>query len=958
MAASTLSAGEMIDPSRQAEYPVILGERLARKTDKTRSQLINIQYNYKTKAATPQQRSVITNSPHSRNHFNLTITDQAPNAAQSVLTYSYDGSVDPAQSASSSPEHKLVLIFDATRKAFVLEPVATQLNFNLRSAPAKTQKQMIQQYPQLRILSEDHTSEDDRGPDHASGNDDGPADDDNPYDYRHFLAKDKDNLGDDKSASGNATPEPYCATSKAATPLFTATKSIPSPRPRSKPQTNPLRQKKLATGIPRASNAAPAKSRLISSAKANERPRDNGKETRTVDNDDVEEIVFESSKSSSPSETGAGVVLSQKTVPSPGSNIIIDGDLIIDMGSPPPARPFKVNPAHFSSNNTPSNDEDEEEDGDGNEDVEHLRLPSPVPTTQRPEPAPGIQVEDDNDGAEEEGIEDEDDLLAAEMEAAFEEEARSQQSQAHVSAHQYIPSEDESELKRPPPAPSNPVLLAAQKQWLFTDEELSRSPSQLDGMTVETENLNRSKGVNFITQVGIMLKLPQPTLATAAVYLHRFFMRYALADKPERPGIHPYPIAATSLFLATKVEENVRRMKELVIAVCRVAQKKPDLVVDEQSKEFWKWRDTILHHEDILLEALCFDLQLEQPYRILYDYICFFGVNDNKHIRNSSWAFLNDSMYTVLCLQFPARVIAAAAFYAAASHCDIAFEDDEFGRSWWEQIDVDITQVRRACTRMAELYESNSQHRHSQYYPPVPLAWKEGTEKTRIPRPGGSLDAPPDPASRKRSRDSEDDSKSRQQCSQDTASSRPDKASQNGTHSSKRLRSFASSSTLPPGGYGTLPPPPPSTSPPLPPSSSSSSSSSFSHDRPPNGHHAHQPHRYQHPLPPAPRATFPPRRDSETKNVDSIQQRIDQIVQQNSAPPKRVPDRYRERDREQDRDREDEGAYHKRRTSFSSATRTERPPPSPPEHRRRPPPPPLTEREPDDEGGGSEEGEL
>ncbi|KAL6236894.1 hypothetical protein BDW75DRAFT_205570 [Aspergillus navahoensis] len=522
-------------------------------------------------------------------------------------------------------------------------------------------------------------------------------------------------------------------------------------------------------------------------------------------------------------------------------------------------------------------------------------------------------------------------------------------------------------VKRPPPASSNPVLLAAQKQWLFTDEELSRSPSQLDGMTVETENLNRSKGVNFITQVGIMLKLPQPTLATAAVYLHRFFMRYAIADKPERPGIHPYPIAATSLFLATKVDENVRRMKELVIAVCRVAQKKPDLVVDEQSKEFWKWRDTILHHEDILLEALCFDLQLEQPYRILYDYICFFGVNDNKHIRNSSWAFLNDSMYTILCLQFPARVIAAAAFYAAASHCDIAFEDDEFGQSWWEQIDVDITQVRRACTRMAELYESNSQHRHSQYYPPVPLDWKEGVEKTRIPRAGGSLDAPPDPGSRKRSREPEDDAKRSQQPSQDAASERPDEASQNGARSPKRPRvgsdadkprstagSFASFSTLSQGGDGTHPLPPSSNSPPPPPSSSS-----FSQDRPPNGHHVPQTHRYQHPLPPAPRTTFPPRRNSETRNVDPIQHRIDQIVQQNSVPPKRVRDVYRERDREQDRDREDgEDAYQKRRPSYSSSTRSEHPPPPPPEHCQQPPPPPPPEPEPDDEGGGSEEGEL
>ncbi|KAL4800453.1 RNA polymerase II transcription elongation factor-domain-containing protein [Aspergillus venezuelensis] len=439
MAASALSTSGMIDPTKQAEYPIILGERLARKANEPSSKLINIQYNYKTKAATSQQRSVITKSPQSRDHYNLTITDKAPSAEQNVLTYAYQGSVDPAQSASDSQEHNLVLVFDATRKAFVLEPVSAQLNFNLRSAPAKTEKQVLQQYPQLRTLQDDgNTSGDD-----ASGNDDGPADDDNPYDFRHFLAKDKDNLDDAKSRSGNATPEPYAGPSKASTPLVAASRPALSPRSRPKTQTNPLRQKKPVTDSSRASKAAPAKSTPKSPTRVAEKQGKNLKEKKKLEKEEEpDEIVFESIKSS-PSDTGTGVVSSQKSVPSPGSNIIIDGDLIIDMGSPPPARPFKVNPAHFSSNNTPANN-DEEEEEDGYEDIEDLRLPSPVPTTQKQTPIPDIQVEDDNDGAEEE--EDEDDLLAAEMEAAFEEEAQNQQAQAHIPQHQYVLSDDESEI--------------------------------------------------------------------------------------------------------------------------------------------------------------------------------------------------------------------------------------------------------------------------------------------------------------------------------------------------------------------------------------------------------------------------------------------------------------------------------------------------------------------------------
>jgi Cyclin, N-terminal domain len=71
-------------------------------------------------------------------------------------------------------------------------------------------------------------------------------------------------------------------------------------------------------------------------------------------------------------------------------------------------------------------------------------------------------------------------------------------------------------------------------------------------MDIIQEQSNRSKGVNFITQVGMLLKLPQLTLATASVYLHRFFMRHFMVDLPNWPGLHHYAIAATALFLATK----------------------------------------------------------------------------------------------------------------------------------------------------------------------------------------------------------------------------------------------------------------------------------------------------------------------------------------------------------------------------------------------------------------------
>ena len=283
------------------------------------------------------------------------------------------------------------------------------------------------------------------------------------------------------------------------------------------------------------------------------------------------------------------------------------------------------------------------------------------------------------------------------------------------------------------------LLLIAESQWIFTEAELSCTPTVLDGVSEQKERENRAKGVNFILQVGIMLKLPQITLSTASIFLHRFYMRHSMENVGDRPGFHYYPIAATCLFLATKVEENCRKMRELVIACVKVAQKDPSKVVDEQDREYWRWKDNILLYEDRLMEALCFDFSLEPPYKTLFEMLLRFNVEDNKKLRNAAWAFINDSCMTVMCLLFPSRTIAAGALYAAAKHCEVAFQDDEHGRPWWVAAGVDLAEMRRACNFLADIYEPTqaSRARNSSIsYERSSEDLNTGAEKTRVIREG------------------------------------------------------------------------------------------------------------------------------------------------------------------------------------------------------------------------------
>jgi hypothetical protein len=299
-------------------------------------------------------------------------------------------------------------------------------------------------------------------------------------------------------------------------------------------------------------------------------------------------------------------------------------------------------------------------------------------------------------------------------------------------------------------------------QWLFTDAEVLSSPSILDGIDPAEERCRRAKGVNFILQVGMLLKLPQLTLAVASIFFHRLYMRKSLyVDNPVkelgalsyhhyvRPSISqststtspsstalPPPsqwklprskshmnlkakdcsltfqsleqnIAATALFLATKTEENCRKTKEIVIAVAKVAQKDTKLVIDEQSKEYWRWRDNILLYEEMMLELLTFDVVLKSPHGHLVSMLQTLQIEDNKHIRNVSWAFLNDSLMTTICLRMKSTDITIASIYFAVKFYNETIADDDNDRPWWEQLGGDADQIVKAIGIMHDFWSDN-----------------------------------------------------------------------------------------------------------------------------------------------------------------------------------------------------------------------------------------------------------
>ncbi|KAK0631896.1 cyclin-like protein [Immersiella caudata] len=292
-----------------------------------------------------------------------------------------------------------------------------------------------------------------------------------------------------------------------------------------------------------------------------------------------------------------------------------------------------------------------------------------------------------------------------------------------------------SRRSAPSPAHSSPqrTSQARPEQWFFTNDEVKSSPSTIDGLPVDEERLRRAKGVNFIYQAGILLSLPQTTLWVAGVFFHRFYMRCSMVE--EKGGIHHYNIAATALFLANKTEENCRKTKDLIIAVGKVAQKNAKAIIDEQSKEYWRWRDSILTYEELMLEMLTFDLMVDIPYHQLYKQLEDIGKIHDKPIRDAAWAFCNDACLTILPLLTTARDIATSAIFFASSVTHQKIEDVN-GEAWWRFLDGNEVLINKAISIMTDFYKENPLKKQDSKLPGSP---EFNLENTR--RRGENVDA-------------------------------------------------------------------------------------------------------------------------------------------------------------------------------------------------------------------------
>uniref|UniRef100_A0A3N7F4F2 B-like cyclin n=1 Tax=Populus trichocarpa TaxID=3694 RepID=A0A3N7F4F2_POPTR len=194
---------------------------------------------------------------------------------------------------------------------------------------------------------------------------------------------------------------------------------------------------------------------------------------------------------------------------------------------------------------------------------------------------------------------------------------------------------------------------------------------------------------------------PQVTIATAIIFCHRFFLRQSHAKNDRRT------IATVCMFLAGKVEETPRPLKDVILVSYEIIHKKdPEAVQRIKQKEVYEQqKEIILLGERVVLATLGFDFNLLHPYKPLVDAIKKFKVAQNA-LAQVAWNFVNDGLRTSLCLQFKPHHIAAGAIFLAAKFLKVKLPSDG-EKVWWQEFDVTPRQLEEVSNQMLELYEQN-----------------------------------------------------------------------------------------------------------------------------------------------------------------------------------------------------------------------------------------------------------
>eukprot|EP00931_Biecheleriopsis_adriatica_P089891 TRINITY_DN63963_c0_g1_i1.p1 TRINITY_DN63963_c0_g1~~TRINITY_DN63963_c0_g1_i1.p1 ORF type:complete len:434 (-),score=93.79 TRINITY_DN63963_c0_g1_i1:34-1335(-) len=243
---------------------------------------------------------------------------------------------------------------------------------------------------------------------------------------------------------------------------------------------------------------------------------------------------------------------------------------------------------------------------------------------------------------------------------------------------------------------------------LVPAEVLERPPSREDGIDAATEDQLRRFGADLIQRAGVLLRLPQLTVVSAAAMFQRFYFRKSFAEFEVRS------LATAALALASKLEERPRKLHDVIQVFYRLQMRvvkeddgvlsyedRPTPALDPSQREFQDVKNEVVRAERNILRELGFEvaLLLDHPHRYVLEYLEY--LNRPAKLKQKAWSYLNDSLQTSLCCSHQPNEIAAASLFLAARSLKMKLPSKP---PWWEVLGTHLKDAKQIALRILALY--------------------------------------------------------------------------------------------------------------------------------------------------------------------------------------------------------------------------------------------------------------
>ncbi|KAG0134273.1 cyclin-like protein [Tuber indicum] len=248
--------------------------------------------------------------------------------------------------------------------------------------------------------------------------------------------------------------------------------------------------------------------------------------------------------------------------------------------------------------------------------------------------------------------------------------------------------------------------------WQMSRQRLAEIRSALDAQdpkTVQQYPLPELRHLSIyfnsqIVRLGRRMQTRQQALATAQLYIRRFYAKVPIRDT------NPYLVMATCLYLALKMEECPQHIR-IVVSEARTCW--PDVMPSDTAK--------LAECEFYLISEMNSYLIVHHPYRTLQDLTPVLSLTSEEN--STSWQVINDSCLTDLPLLYPPHIIALTAIFlsvvlktslpqasihAAASSAAVAAAAAAAATSGWTHTHFSCSHTHTPQVRSARSFPSLS----------------------------------------------------------------------------------------------------------------------------------------------------------------------------------------------------------------------------------------------------------